>query len=146
MDATAGIELGTVLVRSKELVFSPVEGEISLLNVGTGKYYGLVSVGARIWTLLADPMKVQTICDHLMSQYRVDRATCEAGVLSFVRQMAAEGVVTTAPALIAERDCPPAETGQLAWEAPGLLVEEVKMATQGGTTGDVNPVDDSWYS
>lgn len=41
---------------------------------------------------------------------------------------------------------PPAEPGRLEWEAPELLVEEVATATQGGTTGDVNPVDDTWYS
>jgi hypothetical protein len=32
------------------------------------------------------------------------------------------------------------------WEAPTLLVEDVGTVTQGGTTGDVNPVDDAWYS
>ena len=41
---------------------------------------------------------------------------------------------------------PPAEDDKLAWEAPTLLVEDVGTVTQGGTTGDVNPVDDTWYS
>jgi hypothetical protein len=40
----------------------------------------------------------------------------------------------------------PAEGEKLEWEAPELLVEEIGTATQGGTTGDVNPVDDTWYS
>jgi hypothetical protein len=40
----------------------------------------------------------------------------------------------------------PDESEKLEWEAPELLVEDVATATQGGTTGDVNPVDDTWYS
>jgi hypothetical protein len=46
----------------------------------------------------------------------------------------------------ADHVVPPAESGKLVWEAPELLIEEVTTATQGGTTGDVHPVDDSWYS
>jgi hypothetical protein len=41
---------------------------------------------------------------------------------------------------------PPSEGEKLEWEAPELLSEEIHTTTQGGTTGDVNPVDDTWYS
>lgn len=151
---TSGIALGTVLARSQDLVFSAVDDEISLMNVETSKYYGLASAGARIWALLIEPMSVQAICDRLIRQYRVDRATCEAHVLRFVEHLAAEGVVTTAPAMTAEQDqskdepVPGSPTGneRLEWAAPTLLVEDVGAVTQGGTTGDVNPVDDTWYS
>jgi hypothetical protein len=91
-----------VLSRSKDLVFSAVDGEISLMNVETGKYYGLASVGARIWALLEEPTSVRGICDRLVSEYNVERARCEADVLRFVERMAAEGVVTTAGTLATE--------------------------------------------
>jgi hypothetical protein len=97
MGASQAIDTRTLLVRSRELVHSAVDGEISMMNVETGKYYGLASVGAKIWTFLAEPMTVQAICDRLMSEYRIDRPTCEADVLRFVERMVAEGVVTTAP-------------------------------------------------
>lgn len=32
------------------------------------------------------------------------------------------------------------------WQTPELIVEDVEKQTQGGTTGDVHPVDDAWYS
>jgi hypothetical protein len=96
--APEAIDLGTRLVRSPTLVYSAVDGEISMMNVETGKYYGLARVGARIWALLAEPTTVQTVCDRLMCEYRVDRASCEADVLRFVKHMAAEGVVATTPA------------------------------------------------
>ena len=154
MSEPSSIALGAVLARSQERVFSAVDDEISLMNVETSRYYGLASTGARIWALLIEPMSVQAICDRLIRQYRVARATCEADVLRFVEHLAAEGVVTTVPAVAAEQDQSedepvpgsPTENERLEWEAPTLLVEDVVAVTQGGTTGDVNPVDDTWYS
>lgn len=32
------------------------------------------------------------------------------------------------------------------WQTPDLIVEDVEKQTQGGTTGDIDPVDDAWYS
>lgn len=98
---SAAIDLGTVLSRSKDLVFSAVDGEISLMNVETGKYYGLASVGSRVWALLEQPSTVRGICDRLVSEYNVERAQCEADVLRFIERMAAEGVVTTSRTLAA---------------------------------------------
>jgi hypothetical protein len=102
MSASQAVNAQTMLVRSPQLVHSAVDGEISMMHVETGKYYGLASVGAKIWGLLAEPMTVQAICDRLMNEYRIDRATCEADVLRFAERMAAEGVVTTVPASAAE--------------------------------------------
>jgi hypothetical protein len=102
VSAPHAIDLRTVLVRSRDLVSSDVDGEISMMNVETGKYYGLASVGARIWALLAQPTDVQSVCDRLMREYRVDRTTCEQDVLRFLEHMAAEGVVTPAPTVTSE--------------------------------------------
>jgi hypothetical protein len=43
-------------------------------------------------------------------------------------------------------DDPRDDSEKLEWETPELLVEHVETATQGGTIGDVDPVDDAWYS
>ena len=32
------------------------------------------------------------------------------------------------------------------WQTPDLIVEEVPAVTEGGTIGDIDPVDDAWYS
>lgn len=32
------------------------------------------------------------------------------------------------------------------WQTPDLIVEEVPAVTEGGTIGDIHPVDDAWYS
>jgi hypothetical protein len=92
MDATVGLQ--TLVARSGELVYSAVEGDVTMMNVQTGKYYGLTTVGARIWALLEHPTSVDAVCDQLISEYRVGRETCEAEVLTFLQRMAEEGAIT----------------------------------------------------
>jgi hypothetical protein len=92
MDGT--VDLHTLVARSDSLVSSAIEGEVTMMNIQTGKYYGLTTVGARIWALLEHPMPVAAVCDQLMAEYRVGRETCESEVLTFLRRMADEGVVS----------------------------------------------------
>lgn len=92
MDAT--VQMGSLVGRCGALVFSAVEGDVTMMNMETGKYYGLATVGARIWALIEQPMQVTTVCDRLVAEYRVDRQKCETEILSFLQTMADEGVVT----------------------------------------------------
>lgn len=92
MDVT--VDLQALVTRSDSLVSSAIEGEVTMMNVQTGKYYGLTSVGARIWTLIEHSMPISDVCDRLLAEYRVGRDTCEREVVTFVQQMAEEGVVT----------------------------------------------------
>jgi hypothetical protein len=90
------IEVDTVLVRSDKLLHSQIDQEVTMMSMETGRYYSLTKTGARIWSLLERPMSADAICRQLMTEYRVDRARCEAEVLSVLRRMAAEGVVAEA--------------------------------------------------
>jgi hypothetical protein len=92
MDVT--VDLQTLVSRSDSLVSSAIEGEVTMMNVQTGKYYGLTTVGARIWALLETPTPVTALCDQLVTEYRVGRETCENEVLTFLQRMADEGVIT----------------------------------------------------
>lgn len=92
----ASVDLQSVLVRSSELVHSEVDGEITMMNVETGRYYGLSStVAADIWRLLQQPVKAQQICEQLVSEYRVEPDRCEREVLAFLQRLSDEGVIAT---------------------------------------------------
>ena len=87
------IALTTVLSRSPTLVHSEVDGEILMMSIDTGRYYGLGEVGASIWLLLDEPVSVRVVCDRLMDEYRIDRQRCEQEVLAFSQDLASEGLV-----------------------------------------------------
>jgi hypothetical protein len=90
------ISVDTRFMRSEKLLYSQVDGDVTMMSVETGKYYSLTAVGARIWSLLDQPRSVRQVCDGLMAEYRVEPARCEGDVLNIFRRMAEEGVVAVA--------------------------------------------------
>ena len=93
MTAATDINPQTLLARSNQVLFSEVDGDVTMMSVENGKYYSLKEVGARIWALLEQPMSPEQICNQLMVEYRVDRERCEGEVIRVMRQMASEGIV-----------------------------------------------------
>jgi hypothetical protein len=67
------------------------------LNVHRGVCYGLSDVGAQIWRLIANPIRVSDLCAALRDDYAVDSKTCEADVIEFLEDLIDEGVVAVVP-------------------------------------------------
>jgi hypothetical protein len=95
---SADIDPQTALARSEGILYSEVDGNVTLMSVETGRYYSLRDVGARIWALLEQPRSPEQICNQLIVEYRVDRERCEDEVISVLRQMATEGILDRATA------------------------------------------------
>jgi hypothetical protein len=88
------IDLATLVARSDKVLYSTVDGDVTMMSVETGNYYGLTAVGARIWSLLEQPASAADVCNRLMKEYRIERTRCENEVLSVFRRMIDEGVLT----------------------------------------------------
>jgi len=86
----------TVVVRSKEVIFAEIDGEIALMNTNIGTYIGLDAVASYIWKLIERPVTVSDLCATLRSQFDVTSVQCEEDVLSFVRKLSKHGLVHTA--------------------------------------------------
>jgi Coenzyme PQQ synthesis protein D (PqqD) len=69
---------------SKDVVFRDLEGEMVLLNLATGVYFGLDPVGTRIWELLASGRSSDEIVGALTAEYDVDAETCRADLARFL--------------------------------------------------------------
>jgi coenzyme PQQ synthesis protein D (PqqD) len=69
-----------------------LSGSAAILNLSSGMYYGLEGVGGRIWTLLQQPIAVQSLLDRLLSEYEAD-ARCEDDLFELLRQLADEGLI-----------------------------------------------------
>jgi hypothetical protein len=61
-----------------------------------GDCYGLELIARRIWQLLRQESTVAELCDALMNEYEVDRATCEREVLEFLNDSTHEGLIRVA--------------------------------------------------
>jgi hypothetical protein len=88
--------LSTPFTASPDHLSSNLAGEVVILSLDRGLYYGLDEVGARIWEMLSDtPVTPEQICDRLETEYDVDRATLESDVLNLLEDLHAEGIVHT---------------------------------------------------
>lgn len=81
-----------------DVVWRDVDGEIVLLNVVTGQYFGLDEVGSRVWLLLQRDGEAGTPIDTLqtrvLAEFDVDGPTAHADLTGLVRQLLEQQLVT----------------------------------------------------
>ena len=73
-------------------------GEVVILDVERGVYFGLDGVGAKVWELLQTPCSVIDIVDRLAPQYDVPRDTLQTDVHALLEDLAGRGLVDVASA------------------------------------------------
>lgn len=84
----------TIVCQNKELNTADIDEEKVMMNLEKGRYYGLNSVGTRIWELMEEPIQVDQIIQTLLKEYDVEPAICEENVLSFITKLYQEGICT----------------------------------------------------
>lgn len=87
-------DMNTCVVRNHDLMAVPMDGDLVMMSISQGRYYGINPVGGRIWALLEQPQTVQALCRQIESEFDVTPAQCEQDVLHFVGQLLSAGVVT----------------------------------------------------
>jgi hypothetical protein len=80
-------------VQNKNYIASDMNGEKVMLDVQSGKYYNLGTIGGRIWDLSAQASTVDEIVARLLEEYEVSQEVCKQQVATFMSQMLSEGLV-----------------------------------------------------
>jgi hypothetical protein len=93
MNSTVEITLETRVKQGDDLLAQRLDEDIVMANIESGKYYGLTLTGRRIWELLEQPRFVGDLCSHLLSEFEVERETCEQEVLAFLHELQREGLI-----------------------------------------------------
>ena len=89
------IDLSSIVQLAKDQFSCELDGGVAIVSMRTGMYYGLDSVGAYIWSLLASPTTVRTICDAMQRKYDVDRDLCERDAIALLERLMTEGLLET---------------------------------------------------
>ena len=87
------IDLDTVVFQRGDLYSGELDGEMVMMSVEHGKYYGLDEIGSRIWKLIEQPRSVSEICELLVAEFQVEREKCRQDVLDFLNKLAREDLV-----------------------------------------------------
>ena len=80
------------------VVSAQLDGEAVLLNVESGVYFGLDSIGTRIWELLNAGTSETEIFDRLLDEYDVDAPQLRADLDGFLDVLVSKSLVHAAQA------------------------------------------------
>jgi len=80
---------------SEDVVWRNLQGESVLLDLKSGVYFGLDSVGTRIWTLLQDHEDLRSVLQELLEEYDVGEERCARDLMDLVSALAEKGLVQT---------------------------------------------------
>ena len=75
------------------VICAELDGEMVLLNINSGVYFGLDEIGSDIWKLLTDGADADAIVAALLENYDVERDELQGDVAAFIRQLTAKGLL-----------------------------------------------------
>lgn len=90
------LALETHVTRAEGLLATELDGEVVLMNIDRGNYYGLETTARRIWELLEEPKPVAALCAQLQAEFDVTPEVCEREVMHFLAQLRDEGLIVVA--------------------------------------------------
>ena len=93
MDAFDRALLDSTVVAIKDVLGCELQDEEIILDLKSGVYFGLDSMGTRLWALIQEPILVRDVCEVILDEYEVDREECERDLCAFFREMAVNGLV-----------------------------------------------------
>lgn len=97
----ASLTLDDTVVVSDNQVSADLSGEVVILGMKEGAYFGVDAAGARIWELLQTPRRLSDVVAMLMAEYEVPEEQCATEVLAFVEDLAGQGLVKKGDAVAA---------------------------------------------
>lgn len=69
-------------------------GDVLLLGLEHGEYYGLKGAGTLLWDLIQAPRRMSELCEAVRARYDVGEARCAADVEAFLKDLIAHGLAT----------------------------------------------------
>jgi hypothetical protein len=88
-----GISLNSTVVVTDEQVSCDLAGEVIVLGLRDGMYYGLDAVGARVWAMLQERHTIAEIRDQILREYDVDPERCERDLVALISDLVEHSLV-----------------------------------------------------
>ncbi|MFZ6689834.1 PqqD family peptide modification chaperone [Undibacterium sp. SXout11W] len=85
--STNTLDMSSKFIRNLDLVAVPMDGDLVMMSISQGSYYGVNPVGSVIWEALQTPQTLEQLCQVVVKEFAVDADTCVKDVQTFVTQM-----------------------------------------------------------
>ena len=87
------IEPGTLIMRDPDMIAAEMDGDLVMMSIERGEYFGIGGVGTLAWELLEQPTTVDQLCAAVCEAFEVDADTCRDDMLGFVNELLTLGLV-----------------------------------------------------
>lgn len=77
------------------VMFRDLDGEAVLLELQTGRYYGLNETGTRMWLLLLEHGRLEPAFQALLEEYEVPAERLRGELMGFVDSLSAQRLLYT---------------------------------------------------
>ena len=86
------VTIDSVLVQDKTLNTAVLDGYVVVLSLNAGSYFGFNPVASEIWTMLAEPCRMDRIFEALLQNHDVDAAALAREVTPFLELLVEQGL------------------------------------------------------
>jgi hypothetical protein len=83
------------VVISEQILTQTLEDELVVLDIDTGRYFGLQAIGHRVWQLLAELGDTDQVVEALQLEFDADEATLRNDVKELVDSLVEAGLITS---------------------------------------------------
>jgi hypothetical protein len=77
----------TFIQRRNDLLFNEIDGEVVMLSIENGEYYGMDQVGTQIWEIIENPISFKDLINKLCEHYNVTEELCVKDTQAFISQL-----------------------------------------------------------
>lgn len=86
-------DFSQALAPSAEVLHQELEGETVLLDLNSERYFGLDESGTRIWALLLELERPETVVERMMQEFDVDEERLRADVAELLSRLLDGGLI-----------------------------------------------------
>ncbi len=87
------ISLNTLIHRAEGNIEAEIDGELVMMNIETGDYYGLDVSAKRIWEIVEKPCTYKNLIEQLTEEFEVTETQCKSDVEKFLAEMAENNLI-----------------------------------------------------
>jgi len=92
MGLTLDLTLDQMVAVSEDAVFRELDGEAVVLNLETGMYFGLDTVGTVIWQAIEPRGTLRQALDRVVADFAADPATVESDLIELAGNLLDKGL------------------------------------------------------
>ncbi len=93
MKKRTGLSIASQVRIPDDVIFNELQGEMVLLNLKTGIYFGLDPVGTRAWQLLRGDGRLGVVRDAMLKEYEVSADRIWKDLHDLITRLTEKGLV-----------------------------------------------------